>query len=112
MSARALACLQWNVFQGKARQPIVNGYLAKIEHSIGDVDFIVAVRDYTSVEPWKCDPRSCPSDLDYYGHTEMEWDYLDIEGNPAPWLEDLVSASDVAVIEQAINDAMDDGDNE
>ena len=30
---------------------------------------------------------NAPSDLDYYGYTEMDYDILDRRGRPAPWLE-------------------------
>ena len=31
--------------------------------------------------------NDAPSDLDYRGYTESEWNVLDRRGRPAPWLE-------------------------
>lgn len=37
--------------------------------------------------PWRGGAHSCPSDMDYYGWCELEYDVLDRRGRPAPWLE-------------------------
>lgn len=31
--------------------------------------------------------RDAPSDMDYYGYSEIEFEVLDRKGYPAPWLE-------------------------
>jgi len=63
-------------------------------HSRGDhVDVIVSgipaiahITDYIN-HPGMSDPRQAPSDLDYYGYTEIEWDMLDRKGYRAKWLD-------------------------
>lgn len=46
-----------------------------------------------------------PSDLDYYGFVEYDYQVLDRRGRPAPWLERKVSADN---IEQKIIDHFED----
>ena len=48
---------------------------------------------------------NAPSDLDYYGYTDYDYEVLDRRGRPAPWLERKVSADD---IEQKIIGHFDD----
>lgn len=48
---------------------------------------------------------NAPSDLDYYGYTDYDYEVLDRRGRPAPWLERKVSADD---IEQKIIDHFDE----
>ena len=50
--------------------------------------------------------RNAPSDLDYYGYTEIEWDVLDRRGRPAAWLERKLTDDDRSRIEQEIVEAM------
>lgn len=38
---------------------------------------------------------NAPSDLDYTGYTEYDYQVLDRRGRPAPWLERKVSADDI-----------------
>ena len=39
------------------------------------VTFEVEVTHYLNVEPHKGSAWTCDSDLDYYGYTEVDWDY-------------------------------------
>lgn len=43
-------------------------------------------------------PR-CDSDLDCYGYADVEFDVLDRNGRPAPWLERKMSDSERSEIE-------------
>lgn len=45
---------------------------------------------------------SAPSDLDYYGYTECEFEICDRRGRPAPWLERKATDADLRRIEQEI----------
>ena len=42
---------------------------------------------------------NCDSDLDCYGYSEVEFDVLDRNGRPAPWLERKMSDSERSEIE-------------
>jgi hypothetical protein len=45
---------------------------------------------------------NAPSDLDYHGYTEVEFNVCDRRGRPAPWLERKLCDDDVMRIEQEI----------
>lgn len=40
-----------------------------------------------------------PSDVDHYGYTNIEFDVLDRNGRPAPWLEAKLKDEDIERIE-------------
>lgn len=44
----------------------------------------------------------CDSDLDCYGYSEVEFDVLDRNGRPAPWLERKMSDSERSEIENLL----------
>ena len=48
---------------------------------------------------------SCDSDWDCYGYTNIEFDVLDRNGRPAPWLAKKMTADEKADIETAIEKA-------
>ena len=45
---------------------------------------------------------NAPSDLDYYGFTEIEFDVLDRKGYKAPWLERKLTDDEIERIEREI----------
>lgn len=45
---------------------------------------------------------NAPSDLDYYGYSEVEFEILDRKGYKAPWLERKVTEEDSERIKQEI----------
>jgi hypothetical protein len=49
---------------------------------------------------------NAPSDMDYYGYTESEWEVLDRNGRPAAWLERKLTDTDRSRIDQEIEEAM------
>ena len=49
---------------------------------------------------------NAPSDMDYYGYTESEWEVLDRNGRPAAWLERKLTDADRSRIDQEIEEAM------
>jgi len=51
----------------------------------------------------------CDSDLDCYGYSEIEFDVLDRNGRPAPWLERKMSNSERVEIEDLLLKERDDG---
>ena len=52
-------------------------------------------------------PR-CDSDLDCYGYHEVEFDVLDRNGRPAPWLERKMNDSERVKIEELLMEEMSD----
>jgi hypothetical protein len=44
----------------------------------------------------------CDSDYDCYGYAEIEFDVLDRNGRPAPWLEKKLTPADIDRIETLI----------
>lgn len=63
----------------------------------------IAVTDFRRVEGSYS--YNAPSDADFYGYTDYDYEVLDRRGRPAAWLERKVSAGD---IEQKIIDHFDD----
>lgn len=49
--------------------------------------------------------RNAPSDIDYYGDTEYEYDILDRRGRLAPWLERKATDDDHYALQCAIDKA-------
>ena len=49
---------------------------------------------------------NAPSDLDYYGYEEIEFDICDRNGRPAPWLERKATDEDLKRIEREIMEYM------
>lgn len=50
-----------------------------------------------------------PSDLDYYGFVEYDYQVLDRRGRPAPWLEKKVSKDEICdVIAEYFENELDD----
>lgn len=49
---------------------------------------------------------NAPSDLDYYGYTEIEFDVYDRKGYPAAWLERKMTVNDRQRIEAEIMDGL------
>lgn len=81
-------------------------YIAEIEHRVAGIPCLIGVTHYESVRGSYS--YNAPSDYDYYGYTESEWEILDRRGRPAPWLERKATAEDNASIEEAISNALED----
>ena len=83
-----------------------NEYIAEIEHRINGIPCLIGVTYYSKVKgSYNYD---APSDWDYYGYTECDWEILDRRGRPAPWLQRKVTAKTEDLINQAINAYMED----
>ena len=48
---------------------------------------------------------NAPSDLDYWGYTDVDFTVLDQRGRPAPWLERKMTDNDVERLEQELLEA-------
>ena len=60
------------------------------------------VTHFKVIPPWPGSPRSCPSDLDYTGYTDLEYDLYDTNGYPAEWLEKKVDREAEERVEEQI----------
>ncbi len=69
---------------------------------ISGIPCLIEVTHYFTQKPLG---PSCDSDYDCYGYTEIEFDVLDRNGRPAPWLAKKMTADDKAEIELAIERA-------
>lgn len=82
----------------------MSNYLAEIETRVAGIPCLIGVIDYSSVKGSYS--YNAPSDLDFYGYTECDWDILDRRGRPAPWLQRKVTTRDEADIMKTINKHM------
>jgi hypothetical protein len=64
------------------------------QSTVNGIPCIVKVNKHLVVPPYLGSPHDCPSDLDYYGYTEFEYNILDRKGYPASWLEDKLTSAD------------------
>ena len=83
-------------------------YEAEIESRVAGIPCLIGVLSYTSVKGSYS--YNAPSDLDYHGYTESEWDVLDRRGRPAPWLERKLSSKDHDRIERDIAEYFESSD--
>jgi len=79
-------------------------YIAEIESRVAGIPCLIGVTHFDSVQGSYS--YNAPSDMDYYGYTESEWDVLDRRGRPAAWLERKLTDDDRQRIEQEIAEAM------
>jgi len=73
-----------------------------IDARIAGIPCLIEVDSCTIVPPWKGPASTAPSDLDYYGYSEIEFTVCDRRGRPAPWLERKMSEQDRIAIEEEI----------
>ena len=79
-------------------------YIAEIESRVAGIPCLIGVLSFDSVQGSYS--YNAPSDMDYYGYTESEWDVLDRRGRSAAWLERKLTDDDRQRIEQEIAEAM------
>ena len=79
-------------------------YIAEIESRVAGIPCLIGVTHFDSVRGSYS--YNAPSDMDYYGYTESEWDVLDRRGRQAAWLERKLTDDDRQRIEQEIAEAM------
>ena len=79
-------------------------YIAEIESRVAGIPCLIGVSHFDCVRGSYS--YNAPSDMDYYGYTEIEWDVLDRRGRPAAWLERKLTDDDRQRIEQEIAEAM------
>lgn len=59
--------------------------MEEIETNISGIPALVKVIHFNQVQGSYS--HNAPSDYDYYGYTEMDYEICDRRGRPAPWLE-------------------------
>lgn len=74
-------------------------YIITFSHSICGIPCIIGVTTFHHQPPWNGPSHTCPSDIDYYGVDEFEFDVLDRMGYKAKWLESKLTESDMQEIE-------------
>ena len=84
--------------------PRPNNFIAEIEHTVCGIPCIIGVIDYTSVKGSYS--YNAPSDWDYHGYTECDWELLDRKGYRANWLAKKMTSRDEDSINEAISNYM------
>jgi hypothetical protein len=79
-------------------------YLAEIESTVAGIPCLIGVIEFSSVRGSYS--YNAPSDMDYYGYTESDWEVLDRRGRPAAWLDRKLTGADRCRIEREIEEAM------
>lgn len=79
-------------------------YLAEIEARVAGIPCLIGVTEFHTERGSYS--YNAPSDHDYYGYTEMDFDVLDRRGRPAAWLERKLDAAERADIEELIADRL------
>mgnify|MGYP003348641185 FL=1 len=82
----------------------MNEYIALITAEIDEVPCIVGVINYCVQEGSYS--YNAPSDIDYYGYVESEWELLDKDGQYSKELNDNLTQSQVDYVETLIDDCM------
>jgi hypothetical protein len=80
----------------------------QVEIRIQGIPALAKVTYYNKVKPWKGCISNCPSDMDYYGYTEIEYEVLDRKGYKAAWLEKKMTKQDEENIKIKIQEEMGD----
>lgn len=81
-----------------------------VQTRVAGIPCIARVTHFYRQRPWRGSAHSCPSDMDWYGFTECEFQILDRRGRPAPWLERKLTDDEVARIEEEITESMTNDD--
>lgn len=80
-----------------------SAYQEIIESEVQGIPCLIGVSTYNVVNPWKGSARTAPSDLDYYGYTDIEYDLLKFNHTPFTWLENKLTKEDHWNIEETID---------
>ena len=80
--------------------------MMEIESRVAGIPCLIKVTHFESVRGSY--NYNAPSDMDYYGYTESEWEVLDRNGRPAAWLERKLTEADRSRIDEEIETEMRD----
>ena len=78
----------------------------KFESQIAGIPCVINVVYYKKVVGSMS--YNAPSDLDYYGYTDVDWEICDLKEKLAPWLQKKLTIEDFKRIESEINQAMEE----
>lgn len=84
------------------------GAIMEIETTVAGIPCLAKVTHFHRQAPWRGGAHTAPSDVDYYGFTECEFQICDRRGRPALWLENKMGVEDVDRITEEITQAMQD----
>jgi len=76
-------------------------YIAEIDHRVAGIPCLIGVSHYDHTEG--SFSYDAPSDWDYHGHTDCDWEILDRRGRPAPWLARKINDKEEDAINEAIH---------
>jgi hypothetical protein len=82
--------------------------MTEISTRVAGIPCIARVTHFYRQRPWRGCASTCPSDMDWYGYTECEFDILDRRGRPAPWLERKATDADRERITEEIENQLGD----
>ena len=74
--------------------------MVDIESHVKGIPCIIRVTHFVKVKG--SHSYNAPSDWDYYGYTEMEYEILDRKGYKAPWLESKIDKATHTRIQEVI----------
>jgi hypothetical protein len=80
--------------------------MTNLEYTFRGIPCQIEVLYYKKVPAWRGSPNTCPSDVDYYGYTEIDFNLLDRKGYRAKWLENKLEAQDILDIKEFINEKL------
>lgn len=81
-----------------------NNFIAEIEHTVCGIPCLIGVSNYSRVRG--SFNYNAPSDMDYYGYTDCDWELLDRKGYRANWLAKKMTSRDEDSINEAISNYM------
>jgi hypothetical protein len=85
-------------------------YKAILESDIQNVPCKIGVMTFHVTKPWRGNLHDCPSDYDYYGGTEVEFEVLKMNGTPYPWLQNRLTWKDEEDIKREIIEYFEDSE--
>lgn len=86
----------------RANTKASRSYVAEIEARVAGIPCKIGVTHFESERGSYS--YNAPSDIDFYGYTEMDYEVLDRRGRPAAWLERKLDKTERADIEYLISD--------
>ncbi len=82
--------------------------ILEIPYHIAGIPCVIAVTYLSHTSSWKGSIVNCPSDMDFYGYTEIEYEVLDSKGYISPWLQKKITPSINKEIENVILNTLTD----
>lgn len=74
--------------------------------TVAGIPAFAMVAHYHHQGPWRGSAHTCPSDHDWYGYTELEFDLYDRKGYRAKWLDEKCRGDVLERVEETILEAM------